>query len=259
MSKIIEFCEKKLPTDQLLPKTLPLIHTTEAAFFNSVLKTGILKESENNGVEILYFFYGRPAYSVAAKVKSRTDKYYFPVSLLVKPTTVEKAELVAIYPFDSGAFGKSETERSIHKIMTLESFHLGKSLTILPKLIAVFFGNNERYCRGKVKDGLEFDFGDELVVDAFYQIIRAQGESELDDRKYTIEIQAGKGICIQPFDIIAVALPYDVLETPFVTNKLLEWKATPLPYHTYNASKPTEFKTAIFNKVIDFYKENNYI
>jgi hypothetical protein len=261
MSKIVDFCNSHFDPNQPLPRLLPMVHVTEKFYFRSILDTGILKTKHDtmSDADALFFSYGRPAYVVGADKDARTDDSYVPVSLLVQPTTIEKAEVIAIYPFDSGSFARADVKLYIHSDMELESFHLGKSLDVLQKLVQIFFGDNECYCTGKVKDGLKYDTFDDLEVGALYEYIRAHGQSKLDDRRFTIEIQVGKSIVIEPLDVIAVVLPISFLASNSVIKRLSEWNATPLPYYTMTASPPSAYKMTIFHNVMTFYKQQGML
>jgi len=264
MANIKEFLEKNITPGSVLPPLLPMIHTTEKFLFvQNIAKENRLKTGKKDGFSEgnLCLYYGRPAYVVGHEVDSRTDDFYYPISLLIEPTNIEKAELVTIYPFDSGAFKskKEDIKKYIHERMELEHFQIGKDLNILPKLVAVFFGDNEAYCSGKIKPGLIFD-SDNDILTACYNILGAEGESSLDERKYSSEIQLAKDFEIQAYDIKAVVLPNSLLKDSFIQKKIIsDWKAIPLGYFTCKSDKPGEYRTAIFNKVMEYYTDKGLI
>lgn len=224
---------------------LPLIHTTQAFRFRSIVEEQVLRGQHSNyfGEDRIYFFYGRPAYRPALDFQPRTDLFYLPVCLLVRLSSV--GELRAIYPFDTGAYLDHLFDGFIHKDMKLESFLLGTAMDIPPKVVSLFFGGNKQYFLGAVKRGLRFDFGD-METQAVYNLLCSQGATPFDDRHYTMEVHAREELLVSTLDIIAVVVPTFALQDKAIHSTIVDtWGAVPLDYEFYQGLRPNEYHYAL--------------
>ena len=94
------------------PNPLPFIHSCEGFLGEEIVKEDELKTTVCPVFkkELLYFFYGKPAYYVADKeTNSRTDELYCPCCFILDET---KIKINTVYPFDSGGFTNGRTGAS---------------------------------------------------------------------------------------------------------------------------------------------------
>jgi len=230
---------------------MPLVHGTDSYALRSIVASGKLAASKCPvfGEDLLYFFYGRPGYRVAAGVGSRSDITCCPVCFVLKPDI--KVPVKRVYPFDTGAFDGGMFNGFNHKLMGLENFLLGDSPDLPQKVVEYFFGSNRSYYLGALKTGLQFDF-EEMEIQAYYDLVSITGETQHDDRRYTIEVQLGDSLEIKN-NIIAVILPNAALQSAQIAGTILrEWKALPITYNTYQGARPAEYNSVIREQLLDF-------
>ncbi len=259
MCKITKYCQSKA-ANIVAPSTMPFMHTTDTYKFRNVMKEQILHKSYCDVFkeDLLYFFYGRPAYRVNEEKKAGNNPSNLPFCLIIRPDTV--GDLKRIYPFDTGAFKLGAFDEYIHDDMkNHNSFYLGNSLDIPPKVVNTFFGGNKEYYFGEVKQDLTIDF-DDLEVQAYYNIIKDTGASIFDDRRYTIEVQTDKDLVInQDLDIIAVVLPSKAAEDPQFQKVIVGlWNALIIPYPMYRWIPPKDFTLPIMTEVLRKYEQYNW-
>jgi hypothetical protein len=235
---------------------MPFIHGTDSYALRAT--SGLLEASKCPvfGEELLYFFYGRPGYRVAAKVGSRSDMSRCPVCFVFKPDIAIPAKRV--YPFDTGAFDDGMFNGFRHPGMGLESFLLGSSLDLPQKVVEYFFGSNRSYYFGALKSDLTFDF-DEMEIQAYYDLIRLTGETEYDDRRYTIEVQLENSLQVEG-NVIAVVLPNAALQSANISGTILsKWRALPITYNTYQGTRPAEYNAVVREQLLEFLSKRGYL
>jgi hypothetical protein len=238
---------------------MPLMHTTDTSKFRSIVKDQIIHKShdDNFDEDLLYLYYGRPAYRVNDEEKAANNPGNLPFCLIIRPDSV--GDLKRIYPFDTGAFNKGAFNEYINDdLKNRNSFYLGNSLDIPPMVVNTFFGGNKEYYMGDFKRNLTVDFYD-LEVQAYYDIIQDTGASVYDDRRYTIEIQTDHDLAInQGLDIIAVVLPSKGADNPQYQKVIIDvWKALIIPYPLFRWIPPKDFTLPIMLEVFNQFEQNN--
>lgn len=248
--------------------TLPLVHTTDSHGFREILERGKLKPRrcpvfENE--DLIYLYYGRPGYRVGADIKPTSLTAYYPVCFVLDPKCVKTSKRV--YPFDSGAYHNDLFENHIHHNMRLDSFIVEPNLQMPGKIptpdtpariVSSFFGDNNNYYSGTPLDSIEVP-PLEFEVECYCNLIKSKGQTALDDRRSTIEIQIDKPINLTKRSVNAVALPSVFIEDPDVKDKIIrKWKAEVLDYYIYH-SNPSQFTASILEKVRDFLKREGFL
>jgi hypothetical protein len=237
--------------------TLSLIHSTDLLRFKQIRKTKRLKVQPCDvyrGQNLLYFFYGRPAYRPHAKEKTLSARAYAPVCLVFNKVLAEQA--IRILPFDSGAFHLRVTHPPMHPEMSLGEFELAINANAPMKLIKVFFGTETNYFDERPIP-TEYPY-DNFQVDSFYRLIRLGDNREADDRISAIEIQFNKDIVLKN-KIEAVVLPGPYLDRPGVAKQIEGWGAIALPYDIQESFKPIETYGAILTRLKDFYRSKGVL
>lgn len=109
------------------PVSLPLTHVTDGYSFRDIMGNEALVPSPCRifGSDLVYLFYGRPAYRSAAELESNGIDAYWPVCFVMEPGA---AAAMRIYPFDSGAFHHGRFSRLTHLKMIKEDFELDPDL-----------------------------------------------------------------------------------------------------------------------------------
>lgn len=233
------------PSDQ----ALPLTHLTDAFHLRDIDAGGSLEPTPCQvfNEPLLYFFYGRPAYRVAANTDTSGLDSYWPVCFILRSNTIVPRR---IYPFDSGAFHNGRFETQCHRGMIKEDFELDADPSTPGRLLGKFWPDARSYFdnRGALAPECDpFDF----EVKSYSQIIGTVGNAPFDERHSTIEIQTDEPLPLKD-NVIAVILP-----TEFATQEVFErfeaLGAKVLPFDAVNRHRPDDMVSQIYAMCRDFY------
>lgn len=245
---------------------LPLVHTTEASLFRKILEEHKIDaiNCDRFGENLIYFFYGRPAYVINPDMQPTTLSAYDPVCFLLKPLSIKTVK--RIYPFDSGAFKSDLLTKYFTRNTNLDDFLIDPNSAepgcipyheIIVRLVSAFYDNNKAYLLGKPKDPIPCDPLD-FEVSCYVNMIKTKGQSPEDLRSSSIEIQISYPLEISKDNLLAVALPIAFLENPSVQLLLKMTEAQPLTYHTPRF-KPEYRVAVIFEKIMDYLLSENLL
>lgn len=243
---------KKHPS---LEKILPLIHTTDGYSGRDIIDNKELCPdmcpvfNEN----LLYFFYGRPAYRVGDTKNATSQICFMPVCFVLKPEAV--SSIKRIFPFDSGAFNRNMFEKYMHPKMKKEDFFLDISLDMASRVVSFFYGSNYKYYSGEVQQP-EIPC-DQFEVESYYQLIADKNKTDHDDRCSTIELQTDNVTRIIKDNILLLVLPICFLDDKNVKQFITEWGVKYIGYKTYHG-KVLEYMSELRKIVEDFLKEKGY-
>ncbi|MFD2162244.1 hypothetical protein ACFSJU_07555 [Paradesertivirga mongoliensis] len=186
------------------PPFLPFFHCCDAFYLQNIIKDRHLKPRPCkvfNNEELLYLFYGRPAYK-SSEVQNSKMASFMPTCFILKPGAV--AEIRRILPFDSGGF--SLYKECMHPGMTLESFLMTPSLESISKTIGYFYKGNQEYLLAKPNESIVYD-PLEFQVESYHTLISGKFLTNADDRKASIEVQVNQPIPLTKDSLDAVILP----------------------------------------------------
>lgn len=240
-------------------RQMPLMHSTSLYKFRTVLSKNKLEATECPvfNENLLYLFYGRPSYRVASNSGARTDVTYCPICFILKPACLSRIK--RIYPFDTGAFDSGLFGPYVPKESTLSDYYSGCDFDMPRRIVDLFFGSNRAYYFGEVSSNFNagiFDF----ELDSYYQLISSTGESCVDDRKSSIEIQLDYNISLNEKSVYAIVLPKASMEDPDVFDAInKEWKAIPITYNTFKGTAPSEYHGVIREQLSRFLEDEGYI
>jgi hypothetical protein len=254
-----------------LQPLMPLAHGTSFQHFRDIVRTHELTPtpcSVFKGEDLLYLFYGRPAYRVSTGVTGAVQPRHLPVCFVLQPDAITTPKRV--YPFDSGAF-MGDMFKSFVAGLALNKFELEDFPETTQKLISAFYGNNLNYYRGDMVSPASAPLTN-FEVNAYLDLLKdtaaayRNDPASSDDRRYTIEIQSESTVKLEAEDItdasgklvvrnrvLAVALPQAALGDKDIRDAVtLTWKAEPITYQTYRFVKPEDYHLVIREKVADF-------
>lgn len=205
--------------------------------------------------DLIYFFYGRPSYTINSSHYSESQEYGLPVCLVLMPDSLKKFHRV--FPFDTGAFKKGYFKAFFGHEMSILKFLL-KSTTDCPgKLVGGFYNSNFKYFieePNSNKPGKIVDF----EIRAYHDLITSRASSKYDDRRSAAEIQSDAVITLTEENVIAVVLPYLLMDVPKIRSRVItDWKAEIIPYQSYNVPI-IGYTASIRDKVKDFLEKNNF-
>lgn len=119
-----DYFDEKLNVHNITKEMLPFFHSCDAFFFRSIIigkKLTPTKCTVFENEDLLYLFYGRPAYKASNLLSSRLSSM-LPVSFILKSDCVDDIKRIA--PFDTGAFHKGLYKDYIHPSMHMQNFFL---------------------------------------------------------------------------------------------------------------------------------------
>lgn len=241
-----EFLLATAPT----PRALSLIHCTTVGAGLGVLAAGTLNPTPCPvyGADLLYLFYGRPAYKPASGVGASGILDLAPICLMLDPQLLDAA--IRAVPFDSGGFARYEALIGPH--LARPDFELGGDATYAPRLVRAFYESNRNYY-DQVPTTREADLPvSRRAARAVARLIADPAIRNVDDRCGTIELQYSAAIPLA-HALQAIVAPSAMLDDTEVQEALaLCPAAIPIPYKTYGRFDPLSFANTIYERVDTF-------
>lgn len=238
---------------------LPVMHTTSAdLFLKEILASKELKATlcKKYNEDLLYTYYGRPAYKPFGKVLHTSLPSVRPICFVIRSDVVR--DIKRVVPLDSGALIDGAFNAHITPAMTKECFEIGDTVDKAAEFVGGFFGSNKRYYFGQLRDGLIIASTD-LLAQAYQSIVSSSGASSIDDRKASIEIQLTGKISLNSASVLAVALPESFLDDPEIDDFLRNYcKADIVPYDIYS-DRPSGDVREVLARVKDYLADKGYL
>lgn len=118
---------------------MPLTHVTTGIYAEDVIRHGAIEPKPGPVFDepLAYYFYGRPAYRLAAEGSVRVEASC-PYCFTFDSALISNAE--AIHAFDTGAFAKRTYNHVLVEGMEIADFSVEKDQQRPNKLIAGVFG-----------------------------------------------------------------------------------------------------------------------
>jgi hypothetical protein len=241
-----------------LPDPLPLVHTSRCEWASSLVLTPELQPRRClvYDDDLLYLFYGRPAYRIRER-GHRHDITYCPICFILKLNRQSLA-VRRVMPLDSG--GASEGRFSPHiDPHQKDLLELDPSLDSARKLVDVFYKDSRSYLYGHCQPLSAFVGASPAIVEQYVNMLHDADVSRADDRRSAVEIQATKKVLLKD-DLQAVVLPEALLDDYGLKRAILEdWNALPITYPTFHATSPSEYAPVIRDRVVAFYETYHFI
>jgi hypothetical protein len=268
------------------PPPMPLIHSTDFAGFREIMRVGKLAPTRCDVFheDLLYFFYGRPAYRVSAEVVNGLQEAYMPISIIMEPEIA--ISVSRIFPFDSGAFQSRLFQRFIPKNFSIDSYQLGTRLDLPQQVVSAFFGSNEKYMEGKVQMTQVPTL--ELEVSHYYRLISDpsvsfnDNEPFPDDRRYSIEVQSTDEVPLREFSVNkakrrsrkrenleplimghkvrAVIVPRNFMRASSIRSTITKtWRAKALPYDYAEHQNPKVVHGAVWQVASQYLRRARFL
>jgi hypothetical protein len=227
--------------------SLPLTHVTDGYSFRDIMQSEALVPSHCNifGGELVYLFYGRPAYRAAAELESNGSDAYWPICFVMEPGATAATR---IYPFDSGAFHHHRFEKFTYHKMIKEDFELDPDPATPGRLLRLFWQDEKSYFDAEGVSAFQPGVLD-FEAKAYLELVRDRGRGPFDERNSAIEIQVDTPIALRGHTV-AVILPH-AFATPPMLAKIEALGALALPYDVVRRHGPTEMVGQIYTIVRD--------
>jgi hypothetical protein len=245
--------------DRAIPSSprLPLVHTTDSYLLQDILSDEVVTPQPCEvfaGEHLTYLFYARPAFRPNLGAEPLSLLHYFPVCLIFKPDWIAKTN--RIFPFDSGAFHRGFYDAYIHKHMDLLDFALEADANSPGKVVASFFGSNASYVMGRSTNAGGIDPA-EFEAHSYLALAQARESNAVDNRSATIEIQTDDVLHIRDA-VAAIVLPSTFLDGD-TGLALKKFAIDPLPYRTFERSRPGEYTSTIFQICVAYYVKSGLV
>lgn len=248
---IEEYVEKQ----KLARPLLPLCHTSDGYSFEKIIKHEMIKATECKHFEsdLIYFFYGRPAYRTAKGDMAIENSFYFPVCFVINLNGIQ-AQPVRVAPFDTGAFAAGLMDQYRHPKMKISDFIIHNSTEKAPaRIVSGFYGTNRNYLAGKPKaetakpyDAFDFE------TNCYFNIISDRSKGIVDDRKRTIEIQFSENIPLNDRTLNMIVCPSEFADTALLSGFTKKYPSILInTYDTYRGN-PNEFQAIIRHEVTKY-------
>lgn len=200
---------KWLSTVDPVTKRLAWCHTTDAFRLRKIVTDGAFSLSHCDvfNEDLLYFFYGRPAFrrgeSEQVRLSSRA-----PVAVILSPDLIDRGR--RLFPFDSGAFS-GHYSQWMHHGMQLADFELACPGDAPQRSVAAFFGTNADYLRA-IPSQPPKPYQGEFEVESVVELLKDPRSAEADDRRLAIELQVGRQVAFDATSVLALIVPDELVQ-----------------------------------------------
>lgn len=228
-----------------------LMHSTSVATGAAILVAGELRTrpcTEYVGEDLLYLFYGRPAFKPLPGLLPSGIDEHLPMCLILDPSLLNDA--IRILPFDSG--GYSRYSAHIGADLLRPDFELGPGREVPMRLVRAFFETNRNYYH-------QTPTAEETSIPlrhraarAFARLARDTALADDDDRRSTIEIQITRAVPLARA-LKAVVAPPVLLSDEEVASVLdLMPEVRRITYNTYGRQQPSAYVGSLYDHVARF-------
>jgi len=204
--------------------------------------------------ELVYLFYGIPAYKANLDENSKHNSFY-PTCFILDIELLHKIKRVA--PFDTGAFSSGIFDKYKHPSMEIENFLLTPSKETPKKIISFFYGENENYFDGLPKLDTKIDPLD-FESESYLQMISDKTSGKADDRKSCIELQTDESIVLNQNLLKAIIIPISFLENEDVVSFIKKNNVDIITYNDYGQCSKYYY-IHIREKVREYLKKENIL
>lgn len=231
--------------------TLHLMHSTSVRIGSKIIVAGELRTKPCDvytGEDLLYLFYGRPAFKPLQGLPASAIAEHLPMCLVIDPALL--GEAVRILPFDSGGYHRYAPLTGPQ--IQLSDFELGRGREVPMRLVRAFYETNHNYFHQKPTSDETAISITEGEARAFSRLSRDQAVADDDDRRSTIEVQIGRTVPLSE-GLKAVVAPAVFLSDPAIVkalDKLPEVKR--VTYSSYGRQQPLAYVGSLYDRVSDF-------
>jgi hypothetical protein len=231
-------------------KAMPLMHSTSTAVGAKIVVSGEIKtrSCEVYGQDLVYLFYGRPAFKPLSGAAASAIDEHLPMCLVIDPNMLGNA--IRIVPFDSGGFDRYNAQ--IGPLLERADFELGPDGEVPLRLVRAFFETNRNYYRQFPTADPDTIPVSEAEARAYARLTRDTSMADDDDRRSTIEIQIS-GVVPLAYALRAVVAPPVLMADPKVKGVLdALTNVRQISYETYGRQQPSAYAGLLYDHVARF-------
>lgn len=237
-----------------MSEELPLIHTSRCEFIDVIISGGGLTPQPCPVFheDLLYLFYGRPAYRSRKGHQGGDRIGLCPVCFVFKPGSAVTTAIRRLFPCDSGALAADRFQPEIHT-SDRDDLELEPNIESARKLVSLYFAKNSRYFHGEVAPGITLPGGS--IEERFLQLLQRDGPVQYDDRKSAIEIQTDQNISLTD-QLLFIVLPESYMDEAQIREAILMvWKCDVITYEFVKGSAPNEYYAIVRSCVRKRFRE----
>jgi len=213
-----------------LPKLLPLVHTTDAFSFRSILQDDFTIRPRMDK-ELNYFFYGRPAYR-PTQLNFSMMVAHAPIFLVINFAAIR--EIRRIFLLDSGAYTRGLFDKYFPNKMPITNLEVAiadrTSKVAIDQTVRMtvqaLYGTNRNYYYGVPRQGLLPD-SLHFEVKSYLRLASATESAQFDERGSVIEISTADAVQLTPESLLAIIVPDEILNgSTIFTDRLKNFPST---------------------------------
>lgn len=198
--------------------------------------------------ELLYLFYGRPAYKPMSNAHAGNMPELLPVCFIVDPSVLNAAK--RILPFDSGGFPRYLP--LLGPELSRADFELVGDSSAPARIVGSFYQSNRRYFDQQPALDANAIPLSRLAARGYARLIADPALADDDDRRGSIEIQLGADLPLQEV-LRAIVAPPALFKDPVVLAALAACPDVDLiSYPTYGRHRPQDYALLIYDRVDSF-------
>ena len=231
-------------------KAMPLMHSTSTGTGAKIVVSGEIKTRtcEVYGEDLVYLFYGRPAFKPLASIAASAIDEHLPMCLVIDPNLLGDA--IRIVPFDSGGYSRYSAQTG--PLLERADFELGPDGEIPLRLVRAFFETNRNYYHQLPTADPDKIPVSEAAARAYARLTRDTSIADDDDRRSTIEIQISEAVQLAPA-LLAVVAPPVLMSDPKVKGVLDGLPdVRQISYDTYGRQQPSAYMGLLYDYVARF-------
>lgn len=212
-------------------KKLHWCHSTDAYRLRDIIDSGVIHPTKCQvfAEDLVYFFYGRPAYRRQEQQQLRISAKS-PVIIVLAPTIEELG--TRVFPFDSGAFD-TRYESWKHADMPVMDFVLPCKFGAPQRHVSEFFGSNSNYLKMSPQRPTR-NFTGEFEVEVVSELIQDRSSAPADDRRLAVELQVGVAVPFAAPVVVGLIVPDIIREALWFTAWEKSGAGQAVDIRTYN-------------------------
>lgn len=230
---------------------LHLTHSTSANAALEVMENLLLRTTPcavYEREELLYLFYGRPAYKPARVEHASDMQELAPVCFVLDPQVLAQAKRVL--PFDSGGFGRYHP--FLGPTLSRPDFELSGDANWPARIVSGFYRSNRRYFDQQPAISANDIPMSRLAARGYARLIADPSLADDDDRRGSIEVQLDADLPLKEV-LRAIVAPPLLLNDPIVLAALEMCPSVEiLSYSTYGRHRPQDYALLIYDRVDSF-------
>ncbi len=237
---------QEMPYPKLAHSLLPLFHKTESFYLPKILEKGAIatKPCQFFKEDLVYAFYGKPAYRTKGSGKENRMLEYYPVAILLDPSG--PYDIKRIFPFDTGAMKRGRYADFMHHDSTCEDFEIPLPIENVKSVIEFFFSSNKDYILSRPNKGVTPN-PTNFEQSSIARMVNYTGGSSSDDRRITIEIQIGDNVIITKKSVLGIVAPSAFEDNDQFRKNVIDVDI-PVKYYDCLISNPMETHSIIVEK-----------